>query len=320
MPSGRHRPRRAQRARPRRHRARPCAAAGHRPVRHRAGRRGGRRPRAGDRSGRRHRRDAARICRSARQRAHPLAGRHRRPGQGAEARTGPPDRSALDRPADRRRRGASRARRHRGRRRQRDRRRARAHRCGGGPGQIVCRRRRRRWIGSDEFAAPRIFHRRGRGIRRPAWRRADAGACASASGGAVQFSGVGGHDMAEQGLASLFPIDELVDHRLRGDPAPAADDPAPHPRDRGGSRRGASPTCWSSSTARTSPIASRAACAPQPRTFRSWTMSRPRCGRGGRGGRAPCAPMSIMCWRCCRSSRTCTASSAGRRAPTSDIR
>ena len=59
----------------------------------------------------------------------------------------------------------------------------------------------------------------------------------------------------------------------------------------------------SSSTARISPIGSRAGCGGARPRSRFSIMSRRRFGRGGPGGRAPCAPMSITSWRSCRSSR-----------------
>ena len=149
--------------------------------------------------------------------------------------------------------------------------------------------------------------------------RADARAAARAHG-ASRFAGVGGRAMAAQGLASLFPHRRLaiigfasiprrlptILRRIR-ETADAVD-------------RGATRTCWSSSTARISPIASRAACAAPRRTSRSSIMSRPRSGRGGRGARARCAPTSTKCWRCCRSSRRRSRGLAARPAPMSAIR
>ena len=74
-----------------------------------------------------------------------------------------------------------------------------------------------------------------------------------------------------------------LDHRLQRHPAPAADDLAAHPRNR---RRASSPrvpTRSSSSTARISPTAWRAACAPARRRSRSSIMCRRRSGLGGPG-------------------------------------
>ena len=107
-------------------------------------------------------------------------------------------------------------------------------------------------------------------------------------GDAVQFEGVGGRAMAREGLASLFPIEELsiiglaavVQQlpkilRLIRETADAVTRP----------RRIFS----SSSTVPTSPTASPGASAPAIRRSRSSTMSRRRSGRGGRAGRARCA-------------------------------
>ena len=134
--------------------------------------------------------------------------------------------------------------------------------------------------------------------------RADARRCASVARRDARSPASAATTWRRRGVHSLFPHRRSRDRRLRRDPAPAADDPAAHPRDRRCGHRGASRTCWSSSTARTSPIASRAACGPRRPRSRSSTMSRRRSGPGGRAARAPCAPMSTMCWRCCRSSRT----------------
>ena len=100
------------------------------------------------------------------------------------------------------------------------------------------------------------------------------------------FEGVGGQAMAREGLASLFPIEQLSIMGLRGRRQATADDPAAHPRDRRGGDRRHRRTCSSSSTAPISPIAWRAASAPAIPRSRSSITSRPRCGPGGRAGRA----------------------------------
>ena len=123
----------------------------------------------------RHRRDARAHRRAARARAHRRAVRHRRAGEGAEAAAGPPLRSAGDRAAHGRGSSARRPCGHRGRRGRRDRR---------GAGTRLRRRptRRRSSLSASVSAGPRrdgaaqAVSGRGRGIRRPARRRADGGA------------------------------------------------------------------------------------------------------------------------------------------------
>ena len=147
----------AERAGPRRHRARPCAAQCHQPVRHRPGR--GRRRQSGAGGGRA--RKAPTRC-SRGWRSCAATGRirhadgHRRAGQGAEARPGPSHRSAgrSGRRPSRPPHAAGLAgiavvagSTHRGR--------ARAHRRRGRSRQDLRHRRRRRWDGPMTAAAPR---------------------------------------------------------------------------------------------------------------------------------------------------------------------
>ena len=158
-----------------------------------------------------------------------------------------------------------------------------------------------------------------RGIRRSSRRGADA-----RDGGAVgpvadifrrRWSGHGA-----RGRSLAVSDRRTCDRRYRRGDCQTTDDPAPHSPDRRRGHRGEPGSCWSSSTARISPIVSREKCAPPRRTFASSIMCRLRCGRGVRDARAPCALMSIMCWHCCRSSRRRTHGLAARRAPMSAIR
>ena len=137
-------------------------------------------------------------------------------------------------------------------------------------------------------AARSCFSGRGRGIRRPARRRADRGA-ARAPIRDVRFAGVGGS--AYGGARACRACFRSAISRSSASP------PSRRAcrRSCGASARRPTPssppipTCWSSSTARNSPIASRARCARARRISASSTMSARRSGRGGRGARAPCA-------------------------------
>ena len=83
----------------------------------------------------------------------------------------------------------------------------------------------------------------------------------AARAGRVRFSGVGGAQMAAQGLPSLFPLGDLAIIGFAAIPASLPKILRAHPRDRRCRRSPPSRTCWSSSTVRNSPIAWRAACA-----------------------------------------------------------
>ena len=258
----------------------------------------------------------ARVARDARQRPRARAGRQRRAGEGAQARPGPALRSALDRPADRRRRRARRACRHRGRGRRDHHRRAgtagaAADRANifvvGAPAEMAVSDAQARmsfWSparnSGDRLGAALIA----------AIRRRHPGA---------RFSGVGGAHMAAKACQACFRSAIWRSSALprsrracRKSCAAFARPPTPSSPP--------SPMCWSSSTARNSPIAWRGACARARRRSRSSIMFARRCGPGGRAARARCALTSIMCWRCCRSSRRRCGSWAGRRAPLSAIR
>ena len=95
--------------------------------------------------------------------------------------------------------------------------------------------------------------------------------------------------MAARGHRQPVPDRRPVDHRHRRDPAQAAADPAPHPRDRG--RRGRRQARRAGHHRQPGFHASRRAPRARGarRTFRSSTMRRPRSGPGGRGARARCA-------------------------------
>ena len=136
----------------------------------------------------------------------------------------------------------------------------------------------------------------------------------------IEFRGVGGYEMAAEGLPSLFRIDDLSIVGLAAIPRPASDDHQADPPDRARRDRGAARRHGDHRQPGFHPPgrAARAACKSHP--FRSSIMCRPRSGPGGRDARAPCGAISIMCWRCFRSSRRRTESSAGRLAPMSGIR
>ena len=107
-------------------------------------------------------------------------------------------------------------------------------------------------------------------------------------GDAVRFEGVGGRAMAREGLASLFPIEELS---IIGLAAVVKQLPKilrliKETADRGDG--GGARIFSSSSTVPILPIAWPGASAPGIPGFRSSTMSRPRSGRGGPAGRARC--------------------------------
>ncbi len=164
---------------------------------------------------------------------------------------------------------------------------------------------RRCMSGRSQAPRPRPAMRLSSRARNPAtgWAPRLMRALRERTGGRVRFAGVGGREMAAEGLASLFPIDDLAIIGFARDPAPAAARSCaafatpPMRWWRPG------PTRWSSSTARISPTGWRGACAPPRPRSRSSTMCRPRSGLGGPAARAPCAAMSTTCWRCCRSSR-----------------
>ena len=138
--------------------------------------------------------------------------------------------------------------------------------------------------------------------------------------GRVRYVGVGGAQMAEQGLVSQFPIEDVAVMGAGRDPGAAA-----HAHDAASTARSPqpsppSPMRSSSSTAPSSRTRSPGACAGAGPRSPSSTTCRRACGPGGPAGRARCAATSITCWRCCRSSRTRIRASAGRPAPTSAIR
>ena len=107
-------------------------------------------------------------------------------------------------------------------------------------------------------------------------------------GGAVRFEGVGGRAMAREGLASLFPIEELSIIGLAAVVKQLPKILRLIKRDRSRGDAKPRPTSSSSSTVPISPIAWPSASAPAIPKFRSSIMSRPRSGRGGRAGRGRC--------------------------------
>ena len=120
---------------------------------------------------------------------------------------------------------AGRACRHCRRRRQHDRRRARAHR----PRRRIARRlfvlgvRDETPIDDSRTGPASLRHSRclprgRRGIRRSARRRTDAGA-AGAHRRAMRFTGVGGREMAAEGVASLYSDRRSLHHRVHRHPA-----------------------------------------------------------------------------------------------------
>jgi lipid-A-disaccharide synthase len=137
-------------------------------------------------------------------------------------------------------------------------------------------------------------------------------------GGAVHFEGVGGQSMAREGLASLFPIEELS---IMGLAAVARQLPMilRRIRETADAVAQAAPDILViiDSPDFTHRVARRVR-ARDPR-FRLSTTSLPRSGRGGRAGRARCAPTSITSWRCCLSSRRPIAGFMGRHAAMSVI-
>jgi hypothetical protein len=113
--------------------------------------------------------------------------------------------------------------------------------------------------------------------------------------GKAHFSGVGGAQMAAEGVPSLFPLGDLAIVGFSSIPAMLSKSCGEYKRPPMPSSR-QNRMFWSSSTVRNSPIAWRAAYASAPQAFLSSIMFVPRSGRGVREGRARCGPMSITCW------------------------
>ncbi len=162
-------------------------------------------------------------------------------------------------------------------------------------------RRRRECAGAGTAAAD--FPGGLRGIRRSARRCADARACGRVRRARSNSRASAVVTWRSRGSRALFPIDDLA---IVGFNAVIARLPLLVRRIRetvDAVLRDSAPICWSSSTARTSPIGWRGACGRPRRRFRLSITSRRRSGPGAQAVPARCAAMSITCWRCCRSSR-----------------
>ena len=135
----------------------------------------------------------------------------------------------------------------------------------------------------------------------------------------ARFSGVGGAQMAGEGVPSLFPLGDLAIIGIAAIPE-SLPKIVKRIRQTADAVIAAKPDVLViiDSPEFTHRVARRVR-ARTPKS-RSSIMSVRRCGRGGRAARAPCALTSIMCWRCCRSSRRRCGGWAGRLAPSSDIR
>src|SRR5262249_10429009 len=139
-----------------------------------------------------------------------------RAGEGGKAQSGSPARFAFDWAANGRRGGAGRARRHCGRRRQHDRCGARPDRCDRRPCRAVRARCTRAGGGAMTLPAPGtpasefvdvfLVAAEESGDRLGAAR---VRALRERTCGGVRCTGVGGREMAAEGIASLYPIDDL---------------------------------------------------------------------------------------------------------------
>ena len=129
--------------------------------------------------------------------------------------------------------------------------------------------------------------------------------------GRIRYVGVGGELMAQQGLVSQFPLQDVAVMGIGAILARLADHPAPRLRHGGRGRRRRARCARHHRQPRVHAPDRASACAGACPRSRSSTTCRRACGPGARGGRARCATTSTTCWRCCRSSPMRTTASGG---------